>query len=540
MALDARSNHNSRSLPGTSLVALGLKCALALVGAIVTSASAASVWQVVLPSGDSSGAQDTAHIVAAEAALPPNGGTIVLGPGDFFLSSNGVVFTKPTHLEGQGSSDGYGYLGDPTPAIVAPTTIHFDFGSGTAVTFAAPASGCQGVHFSNEKAADIGSAAISLFNASGSLVHSCSTFGFGTGIVVTGGTVGYTLAFNKIYSPSQYGIWISNTANSDEGDPQVIGNMMVSGISPDSVAAVFYQSGGGAKFVGNKINSDVSGGTRNNWQYGIWMQPPTGSVSGIIPISGNSIENVNNDAVFVDNSAGGHFGVISITGNEFLVGGAALHTGAWPWLVSFVGNVVTASTNFVNSNGQSGLVAAGNVGNASGAMIAGAGFGLAVDLATNVVQNPTRPQVLMTDTSYTDTGNNLRNGGNRYVTREIPNLAPVGTKVGVYQVTVPAGQTVIAELSFAGTMSGVGGYAHRAARAITNAGGALSIATVGADFESGVPLIAWAFDDWGSGLCQISVSTLTGVGLNTSSIPGIGNGEINLRIYGLPASIARN
>lgn len=112
----------------------------------------------------------------------------------------------------------------------------------------------------------------------------------------------------RIGEAINYGVYIENSVNVDEGDSQIVNSLIVQKDS-NSINAVYYKSSGGLKFVCSKING---------FKKGLNLQVPDGAVTAVLVISGSSIENCTEHGLYLTrNGTTGTFDYITITGNEF-------------------------------------------------------------------------------------------------------------------------------------------------------------------------------------------------------------------------------
>jgi hypothetical protein len=122
----------------------------------------------------------------------------------------------------------------------------------------------------------------------------------------------------KVMDPVRYGVYIHNTTPSgDEGDMTIDGGSHFntwSARTPE--AAVRWESGGGLKFNGNKINQGMTG---PKWKVGLDILAADNVITGVMPITGNSIENCTVACIRIGTltaNAGSSLAKIEIVGNE--------------------------------------------------------------------------------------------------------------------------------------------------------------------------------------------------------------------------------
>lgn len=131
------------------------------------------------------------------------------------------------------------------------------------------------------------------------------------------------------------GMIVQNSYNVDEGDSYASGNLFESATGG---AAVEWNSSGGLKFIGNKING-------TNMSYGFLVALASGATTGDLFIEGNSIEGISSSGYgieFVRQGSTGAMATVNIANNE-LTGYICLYiptdaNGVWLGGVSITGN----------------------------------------------------------------------------------------------------------------------------------------------------------------------------------------------------------
>ena len=154
-------------------------------------------------------------------------------------------------------------------------------------------------------------------------VRDCTFWNFATSIYHKC-AVACSIENNIISNSATYGILFENTVTADAGDAGVCNNVISNSLlaAGTGSAGFRYQSGGGLRFIGNKIL---------NFQRGFDMQIPNGAATVDLMFVGNSIENQSVAAMRMGRSGTtGSFGSITITGNEVAgtVQGIAINVGA--------------------------------------------------------------------------------------------------------------------------------------------------------------------------------------------------------------------
>lgn len=127
-----------------------------------------------------------------------------------------------------------------------------------------------------------------------------------------------TVAYNHFSAPKVAGLRVGNNIRTDTGDFLVLGNVFNSGTfntASDSTRAVWWHSGGGMKFIGNKIDA-CEFNTAHAFVYSIYVANIIDPTSDII-ISNNSIENWSISAIYMRGIVSPYVRNIHITGNQF-------------------------------------------------------------------------------------------------------------------------------------------------------------------------------------------------------------------------------
>jgi parallel beta-helix repeat protein len=191
------------------------------------------------------------------------------------------------------------------------------------------------------------------------------------------------------YDAVNYGMYLRNTVFMDNADSLVTGCTI--GKFYDTTArgtAVRWESGGGLKFVGNKINAGgqplptgTSKTTAGNLNYGLDIAVVDGVATGVFVITGNSIENITNSQIrVIQDPAGpawtGNIAAINISGNEIGFGSGAwaieagAHSTGQTQMIKNLyigGNTIQGTNGGIWLHGVSGcLIAPNRISNTSG------------------------------------------------------------------------------------------------------------------------------------------------------------------------------
>ncbi len=536
-------------------------------------ASLGSTVGVAAPTGVA--ATDTASIQAAYDAVSVFGGTVVF-PAGVYITNGGITVPRPTKTIGSGSSDGYSASATDAGVYANESEIASSIivnMSRTTNVFQINAHGCSFgyLHISNRATLEptagaairVGAAGVP---ANGFSIDHCSTNRNYIDVDIVNSDA-YSITNNKLIGWVYVGIRTNNTTNSDEGDPIISGNSIMSGTNSASPeAAILYQSGGGLKIIGNKISRKGARPATDavRLKRGIWLQPPTGSISGVIVITGNSIEAVNEDAVLCDVSLGGALSNVSITGNEFNCSPSltnyvlrAISGANVPEFVNFDNNIINGCTSVVKSAYFKDLQIGAMVVN--GSLQTGPIIDLSnavnVSYDLNLIKVADRPAncVLISDSTGTDYNSNSPRGGtNKRVVREMPALNLTPTAVNLFRIDIGTSNSnniAEIELEFCGFASGPGAYAHKVRRMIYGNGAGVAAASVPVGWTDYIfapgatpttqQYLNWTFTNSG-GYLTIAVAAANGVGIPNldNTFAGIMAGEVVLTINGTVREVA--
>lgn len=306
---------------------------------------------IIVPPAFGIAATDTANIQACHDLLPSTGGLVKLRGGVYAINpSSPLSFTKPIHLRGQGG-------------LHPQTQLNFNSATGTAIT--STASHCIFEDFG-------------LFNTSGTT----PTAGNGISVNATGGGqynqyrgieisgfytnlnhqygFGWTMRECVIANYIIAGVHIENIDNTDGGDFGIIDCDFYSAASTGAAfnRAIDWNSGGGLRFIGNKINAGVAAGLPS---YGLLLNVKDGVNTTVMLIEGNSIENVDIGIAVqqVGPSNTGKLRRIIVTGNEFLMIGTQNCIVVSPSVSGDISEIIVANNIF--ENGNTGLNVNANV-----------------------------------------------------------------------------------------------------------------------------------------------------------------------------------
>ena len=491
---------------------------------------------------------DTAAIQAAHDALPAQGGRIHFPHGKYLVSST-ITISKPVTLSGEGSGDHTGGQGSlNTGTTYTPTA------QGSVVLTTSQTIDVFVVNASGFAATDL------------AVVNTASTAPTaGTGIRITKGdcahltrvrTAGFwnnisyeqseypTITDCLFIDPVNYGLWLRNTVTPDAGDMSILGSVFsFSGsVSRTAAAAIRWESGGGLKMTGCKINMGPGGGI-GKFTYGLNLAAGTNVSTSVFAITGNSFENTTAAAILArPQDATGQISTISIGNNEFANCGVSIDlegTSAKPFYNIAIGaNVHQNVTQGVVLKYASGAV----VSSQKIGAVAGSG-GVLIDVGCSSMR--VHRQMILGNS----TGNMITN--NSSVTfsdhttppvdidwhdkRHLPAITSTSTYVNLWTVPIAAYATGFIDLKVTALVQGKGSGSITAKRSfIRGSSGASTVAIVGTDTTVG-----FTFD--------INFDTTSSVGnivvqirLNATTGGTDMNGSATLDMTGDIAGLTRN
>lgn len=515
------------------------------VAAEQTRAAGAYLAIAPAPSGDTSGAIDTAALAAVIAAMPTTGGRLLLQAGAYYLSS-ALTLDRPVRFEGVGGAL-TGDAGQATPR--AQTTIYVSSGTNNGIVIAS--DGCTLLDFA--------------------IVNTSSTTPTaGSGVLVTAGEFTrmarvsivkfyddlrfddgfyYTVTDCTFTDPVRYGAYFRNATSGemDHGDQSVMGcTFTLFYTSRTPTAAVHWESGGGLRFENCKVNGNTQPGNASagTWSYGLHLTPADGVVTSVFLINGNSIENVGTGLLAQPLGTTGSIGKIVVTGNEFLMTGSAygvLIQGLGP-TTQYVGIVVAG--NMLQLVGGGRAIQLKNASGTVGKNFAySAQYGLYLDSGCSVDFVP--QTIVGTGYYFNEFGGGLATTAastipacrsSRSVTREIPGSVTSTSAVNVVRVELPSYASGIIEVTVAGTASGVASFLMRATRAVTTGnGGSATLATIGTDYAGGVATAQASLGFSNGGTTSVTISLALAAGATATGLVG----EITVKLDGNIAAVYR-
>lgn len=263
-----------------------------------------------------SGGDDTAALQALLNQIPAAGGAIYLRAGNYSVPTGGLTCSNPVAIHGVGAGT---YESGGTRLVCSSSTA-------TLLTLASPGSVVSGVAFVNSSGTrPTAGAGLLCTDFDWGRVERCLFIGFWNNAQVD---VGYFYSFAKcaFLRPVNYGLYMRNTASGqfDHGDQVVEGcNFSKYGDTTYGGTAVRWESGGGLRIIGSKVNAGTQPGYTSTdfWEYGFRTVMQSGATS-VHTITGCSVEGFKVDGVKIEGASGSSFGKISIVGNELLSSGS--------------------------------------------------------------------------------------------------------------------------------------------------------------------------------------------------------------------------
>jgi hypothetical protein len=168
--------------------------------------------------------------------------------------------------------------------------------------------------------------------------------------------------------PVNFGLWTRNLVVADQGDMTVSGTAFsYSGsVNRTGASAIKWESGGGLKFIGSKINMGPRG-SGGKLAIGIDQAVANEISTSVFTVSGSSIENTTSVGILVRaQGTTGSLGKLAIDGNEFSANGVAIDVeGASATVplksLAVTGNVIDGSRNAIYLKNVDGFVIGSNV-----------------------------------------------------------------------------------------------------------------------------------------------------------------------------------
>ena len=518
-------------------------------------------------------AADFASLQAAHDGLPAAGGSIKI-VGVVNIGTNTLTVTKPIAFWGDGASDGYSAEGDAglgnyaNSGDVAVSVIQGTSTTATLIQVNAKSCSFKYIHFRGPTNATAGAGIVmgaaganGVNCANGIDISHCSFFGFWMGIQNIWAANG-NISFNKFYRQVQFGMsWDCINATGDEGEMQIVGNTINSGLNAASPLAAFnWTSGGGIKWLCNKINSEppTAAVRAVGWTHGMRINPSNGISSGVFVITGNSIENTLTTGIYIRSMTaenGGNINGIIITNNEFLSGGTTLDIVSDNGGINrldFSHNTAFTIGSLVRMNYAVGVKIGPNTVNGQVLTAPVLDIQNGVDISykwedQHVVYRAANCSIVRDNYANSNNTNNIRGGVVRRYVREMPALNLTSTAVALFKIDIASSVGYNAaeiEIQFNGFLSGPGAHINKIRRVIYGNGAGVGAAVTPTGWTDYVlsptattttqAYLTWTITN-SSGVLTISVTAATAVGtpiINNATFAGIASGEVVLTVNG--------
>lgn len=445
-----------------------------------------STGTLIAPPPTGVAATDYAALNALASLMPSTGGSITLRRGDYNLTGYTLTFSSPVKLMGQGSGD-HRSLNAATRIITTSTT-------GDTVVISGNGSSIID---------------LAVVNTSGTAPTS------GTGIRWTAGnaarmtrvmTAGFwnnvsfeqseypTLTNCLFIDPVNYGLWLRNLTNGDAGDMSILGcSFSFSGlVSRTAAAAIRWESGGGLKMTGCKVNMGPS--SVGQFTYGLNLAVGTNVSTSVFVIAGNSFENTVSAAILArPQDSTGQISNVSIGNNEFANCGVSIDLEGTSGKIL---NNIAIGTN-VHQNVTQGVVlkyASGGVVESQKIGAVNGSGGVLVDVGCSSLR--VHRQMILGNSSTNMITNNSSTTFSDHTTppvdidwhdkRPLPSITSTSTWVNLWTFPVAAYASGYITVTVTGIVQGKGSGSMTVKRSfIRGSSGSSTVATVGTDAAVG-------------------------------------------------------
>ena len=468
---------------------------------------------------------DTQAFIDAIASLPETGGVLYVPTAKYYVPNGGVVVDKPITILGDGA--GTYESGGSRILVDSPTAILFRVNKpGTVIV------GLTMENISSTRPTD--GCAIYSTDFDWCRVERCIFIDFYDGARID---IGYFYSFSKcaFLGIKNYGLYMRNIGGGqfDHGDQIIEGcNFSKYGDTVNGGTCIKWESGGGLRIIGSKVNAGTQPGYTNTgfFDNGFVTEMQEGSTS-VHVISGCSIEGWLENGILLYGVAGASFGKISITGNEFLGSGT-------------LGTCIKADGLDMNLNN---IVITGNVGygigsggvtlkNLKKAVVVGnnwADCGKGALNLTNVLElvqgnNLWRTSILDFDADVFNSSSAGHNRGAWIVDYDVKDSLTF--KAGQWQPgQVTAG---ILEIEIVGSIAGSGTIYAKIRQGYTRSSGTVGL--------SGAPSVENAGSSIGNLSVDFDISTKAGYIIPNIITTGALNGKVTVKGHGIFKTINYN
>jgi hypothetical protein len=422
---------------------------------------------------------DTAEIQAALTDVPVIGAVVYFPAGEYLVTGN-LTCVNPVTIKGVGAGT---YESGGSRILCASTTENV-------LTISSPGSAIIGMCFENTAVTDpsAGSALV-LTDFDFGHIDRCMFIGFYKTVHVSSGFF-YTVSNSMFLRPINVGLWLENTATNqyDHGDMYVNGcTFSPFGRTTNGGTAILWQSGGGLRLEGCKINGATQPGYPSTAKFTRGIDINTniavGSTS-VIHIVGNSLEGCLTDIIRLTSTSGG-VSKVTIVGNgiDICATGVNIVSGA---IVQISDNIFTDLDYGITIAACDGLNIGTNIFVSTSVPINMSGTAY---YSTHVAQQNVRGDnlVLVYDNNVANTVQGAFGQARWDFQREIPATPSSVTYVGDYKFLVPSNAGGIFTFTLSGFVTGVGGFTYQGKRAwIQGTGGSTpSLTTIGTDVAVG-------------------------------------------------------
>jgi hypothetical protein len=311
--------------------------------------------------------------------------------------------------------------------------------------------------------------------------------------------------------PVRYGVSMSNTVNQDYGEVMFHGNVVTTWAKTrNPTAAIHWTSGGGLKFINNKINGSTQptgpGGSNSAGRFvrGFDMQIADGLATADLVITGNSVENCSSVYLYVSQQDGGTgtgtLNNVIITSNEFGFNGngKGIQLRSVSNASGGVQNILVADNVFYGIPGN-GIYASqvtglhigtnkfvGSGGTATGTELVWLDqYTYNVSVDPQNVEGDQRTLIQNNEWSLLQNDNYPKALIDHTYEREIPLTSSTSTYVVLYSFIPPDYSAGTLKLTVAGNVSGKGSAVWEGVRSWTHEAAGVTVATVGTDVAAG-------------------------------------------------------
>lgn len=270
-------------------------------------ASAGLPWIVVTDYGavGDGTTDDSAAVQDAVDAYNAAGGGVLYFPAGIYTTSGGYTLSKPGLILGDGCAEPNAATWVSAVSCTSATAKLFTVAH-DGVTF-------RGLHLRNTAGSTptAGAAISAETTADGLRIDACSVRGFYINVDLVDGAEGY-ITDSSFYSPVLYGLKVRHVDLVDAGDHGIV-NCQFIAETHNATAAIRWESGGGLRLVGCKINARGSA----RFTYGLDASFGSGVETTVLIVTGGSFENTTSNQIRIVVASGAIFGLVTVAGCEF-------------------------------------------------------------------------------------------------------------------------------------------------------------------------------------------------------------------------------